>query len=358
MKSLKFSNEKTQFVTTLKSRVNTLFQSNGLSKTANTEMKLKSVTAFAIYLIPYFVMMMAAPSNLLLLFGLWIFMGLGMAIIGTSVMHDSLHGSYSKKKRVNYIMGMSAWLVGADATIWKFQHNVLHHTYTNIEHADEDIDPRFVLRFSPNQPRRWFHRFQHIYALFFYSISTLLWVTIKDFIKAFNYRKKGLVKSGELSRVLIIMVLRKASYHFLFLVLPILVLPVSTGLILTMFICMHLTAGLLLSLIFQPAHVIPTSTFIEPKDTTIQQNWYVHQLYTTSNFGLSSRLIFWFTGGLNHQIEHHLFPNICHIHYRKIGKIVRETTKEFGMPYHNQKTFWLAISNHFRMLKTLGRGAI
>ena len=286
-------------------------------------------------------------------------MGMGLAFIGTSVMHDSLHGSYSKKKTVNSVIGTCTWLIGVDAMVWKLQHNVLHHSYTNIEHADEDIEPRFVLRFSPHQPKRWFHKYQHIYAFFFYAISTLIWVTIKDFAKLFSYKKKNFIKSGkEFNMCLLGLIFRKLSYHFVFLFIPIYVLAIPTGLVILMFVTMHMTAGILLTLVFQPAHVIHSSEFIMQEEEKVEQNWSVHQLLTTCNFGMRSWWVTWFSGGLNHQIEHHLFPNICHVHYPRLAKIVQKTTKEYNLPYHAQKTFGKAIVGHFKMLRELGNGRV
>jgi len=353
----KFSKQDNKdFATTLKTRVNNYFQENEICRHANPQMVTKTTLALSIYLLPYLLIVLGGITYIPLLFLLWIIMGFGKAFIGTSVMHDALHGSYSQKKAVNYFMGISAFLIGADPTNWKIQHNVLHHTYTNIEHTDEDIAPRYVMRFTPNQPRRWFHSYQYIYAFFFYGISTLMWTTFKDFAKIIQYKKNGLVKKGsKFNRHLSMMVIRKLLYHVIFLVIPILVLPFSVWMVLLMYLTMHIVTGLFLSVVFQTAHIMPDLNFIEQEDEHIEHNWLVHQVRTTSNFAMNNKLLSWFIGGLNYQIEHHLFPNICHVHYPEISKIVRQTTAEFNLPYHYQKTFWAAIVSHVRMLKTLGR---
>lgn len=357
----RFSNKvDMDFSSSLKSRVNAYFKENSIGKNANREMVVKSVCAISMYLVPYYMMLIFQPSNIPLLFLLWIIMGAAIAFIGTSVMHDSIHRSYSSKKRVNQMMGISTLILGMDPTIWNIQHNVLHHSYTNIEHLDEDIEPRYVLRFSPNQPLRWFHRYQHIYAMFFYAISTLIWVTIKDFVKAFQYRKKGHLDPNRSFVLFIVeMVIRKATYFTFILVLPIILLPVSPWWVVGMFVAMHLTAGILLSMVFQPAHVIDTSTYYKTdKDMGEYENWLVHQLRTTTNFGMDNKVLSWLCGGLNFQIEHHLFPQICHVHYSEISKIVQKTVKEYDLPYHSQKTMGMAIYKHFSMLKQLGRGQL
>ncbi len=345
------------FSSTLLSRVNQYFTDKKLSKTANQEMVFKTISALSLYFIPFIVMLVWQPVHIPILLGLWIIMGMGKAFIGTAVMHDALHGSYSSKNGLNKWLGQTASLLGIDSSNWKTQHNVLHHTFTNIEHADEDIDPRFVFRFSPYQPHKWFHKYQHVYALFFYAISTLIWVFVKDIIKAFRYRNIGLVKSGfHFAKYLTTVIFRKVFYLFVFLVLPILLLPISAFWVIGMFVAMHLTAGVLVSLIFQCAHVMETSVFIDKDTKKIDDSRLVHQLKTTSNFGMQNRFLFWFSGGLNHQIEHHLFPEICHVHYRKISKIVKETAQEFGLPYHSQPTFFKAVIYHFNTLKVLGSG--
>jgi linoleoyl-CoA desaturase len=253
-------------------------------------------------------------------------------------------------------MGFSAVGLGVDPNIWKIQHNVLHHTYTNIEDADEDIMPRYVMRFSPHQPRKWFHKYQYIYALFFYGISTLTWVGYKDYMKVIQYRNRGLIKPGKPYRKAIFKVIfRKLLYYTLFLVLPMILVPVPFWLILLMFVSMHLVTGVLLSLIFQTAHVMPTSSFIDQEEQEIGQNWLAHQLSTTTNYAMSNRFISWCFGCLNHQVEHHLFPNICHVHYPKIASIVQRTANEFSLPYYAEKSLPSAIMNHFRMLRMLGR---
>ncbi len=320
-------------------------------------MVVKTIMALSLYLIPYLAVVLIAPGSLPILFGLYILMGFGKTFIGTSVMHDALHGSYSNSKWVNNLIGSSAYIIGVDPDMWKFQHNVLHHTYTNIEHIDEDIEPRFVFRFTPYQPQKWFHNYQHIYAPIFYSIMTLFWVTTKEYIRIFSYREKGLIKSnGRMVYHFAKIIAGKIFYFGLFLFLPMYLLPVSWGMVILLFVTMHLVSGLLLSIIFQPAHVMTTNEFIDShEENTSEKSWFLHQLCTTCNYGSKQQWVYWFTGGLNYQVEHHLFPYICHIHYKKLSEIVKETTAEFNLPYFSEDTFGSAISNHFHMLKLLGR---
>jgi len=351
-----FSSEiNSAFAKTLQLRVNSYFKDNNISKGANTEMVLKTISALSIYLLPFVALFVFQISSLPLLFLLWAIMGFGKAFIGMSVMHDSLHGSFSNKQSTNRLVALCTWLLGVDPRNWKIQHNVLHHSFTNIEHADEDIEPRFIFRFSPHQPRLSIQKYQHLYAFFFYGLGTLIWVTVKDFVKAIKYKNEGFIKSGrDFNLHITQIIIRKVVYFSLFLVLPSIWLAYPFWMVALMFLTMHFVAGNILTFTFQCAHVMDTSEFVNSPDGQISENRLAHQLKTTANFGVKSNLLFWFTGGLNHQIEHHLFPHICHIHYRKISGIVASTASEYNLPYHTQPTLATAVYQHLYMLKELG----
>ncbi len=344
-----------EFSATLRKRVNTYFQENNIQRNANSRMVIKSITVLLWYLIPYLIIIFSGITSIPILFALWVIMGVAKTVMGTTIMHDSIHYSYSKKKSINALMSFSGAMIGVDRLIWKIQHNVLHHTYPNVEDADEDILPRIVFRFSKHQPRKWIHRFQHIYAPIFYCIPLLEWITTKDFLLAFEYKKRGLIAANVFWKEFAGIVFRKALYYALILIPPFYLVDISAGMTLAMIIVSHCVAGNMIAIIFQTAHVVPENKFIKEESETINQSWVAHQLYTTSNYGMDSKILTWLLGGLNFQVEHHLFPDICHVHYPKIAKIVQQTTKEYGLPYHYQKSFGTAIANHFRMLKELGQ---
>lgn len=359
LKPIKFSRTiGKDFNTTLNKRVRRYFKDNNISKYANTSMKIKTVFMTALYFTPYLLMVTGVITNGWLIALCWATMGLGIAGIGLSVMHDANHGAYSKNKNVNKILGRIVNLVGGYAPTWKIQHNVLHHSYTNVHGHDEDVSPALaILRFSPTDKYMPIHRFQFIYAWFFYSLMTLMWITTKDFQQLFRYRKMNLTKTenANFSSLLWELVVTKVFYYVYILVIPILVMDIEWWLLLLFILMMHLIAGFVLAIIFQPAHVVPETTFpIPDRDLTIENNWAIHQLETTSNFAPKSNILYWLVGGLNYQVEHHLFPNICHIHYKKLSKIVKATAEEFGIPYHSEPTFFSAIRSHNRMLKKLG----
>jgi linoleoyl-CoA desaturase len=355
---LKFSNElNPDFINVLRQKVKEYFVSNNLSKSANANMVLKTIFMFTVYLAPYFLIISGIITSLPIFFILWIIMGMGMAGIGLSIMHDAAHKSYSKNPWVNSLLAHSLNLLGGSVITWKYQHNVLHHGYTNIDGYDEDIDPGIMMRFSPTKPRYKMHRFQHIYAWILYGFMSLSWAIDKDFKQLIRFHKEGAVLSSNKSypRLMADLIISKLFYYTYILAIPLILLPIPWWIILLSFLSMQFVCGLILAVIFQAAHVVPSSNYFIPnRDGNIENNWAVHQLMTTSDFAPNSRIFSWLVGGLNYQVEHHLFPNICHVHYRKIANIVRETALRYELPYHVKSSFYLAILDHGKMLKSLG----
>lgn len=349
-------NEKAKFFRTLNKRVNTYFKENKIRRTGNWKLYTKAIIMFSVFLVPLvLILTVSMPQWALLL--LTIVIGIGMAGVGMNVMHDSNHDSFSSKKWVNKLMGSSIYILAGNVYNWKVQHNVLHHTYTNIQGFDEDIDAGRIIRFSKHAKWLGIHRFQKYYSIFLYGLLTINWAITTDFKQMHNYLKRKL-SYGEFpspAKEWTILVITKIGYYLLWVVLPLLVLDIAWWKVLIGFFVMHYTAGMILSVVFQLAHVVPTTEMPLPdKEGNLEHTWAVHQLYTTSNFAPTNKLVSWYTGGLNHQVEHHIFPHISHIHYGKIAKIVKETAKEFDLPYNEYRTFRKAIIEHFNQLKSLG----
>ena len=345
-----------EFAAAIRNRVNAYFQDNKIQRDANAKMIVKTIVIMSMYLTPYFLLIAAGFVSLPLLIGLWMIMGIGKAFIGTTIMHDSIHGSYFKKNSMNSVMEFSAAIVGVDRLIWQIQHNVLHHTYTNIEDTDEDILPRFVFRYSTHQSHKWFHRFQHIYAPVFYCVPLLEWITTKDFIKAFDYRRMGLIKKKDFTKEFAKIVARKAFYWVVFLVLPVILIPIPAWITILMIFGSHCITGIMLAMIFQTAHVVEPAEFMKEESEHVKHSWIAHQMRTTCNYGMDDKVLSWFLGGLNFQIEHHLFPDVCHVHYPAISKLVQQTVKEFALPYYAFPSFGAAVTSHFKHLKEMGSG--
>ena len=357
-KTIKFARSQAEYFSTLNQRVNSYFSTNGIQKTANTEMVIKTVFMFTLYIAPYVLMISGVVTSGWALLAGCVVMGFGKAGIGLSVMHDANHGSYSTKPWINNFLGASLNLVGGHAFNWKVQHNVLHHTYTNIHDVDEDISPRGVLRMAPGSDWKPMHRFQHYYAWFFYGLLTFVWILFKDYNRLNRYQKDGLVKKqkASITQEWILLIITKVFYIGYTFAIPMWLLPVSFGQVFLGFFVMHYVAGFILAIIFQPAHVIEGTEYPVPDENgNLENNWAIHQMHTTTNFGHRHKAFSWYVGGLNFQVEHHLFPNICHVHYRNIAPIVEKTSKEFGVPYKSKDTFIQAIAAHARLLKELGK---
>ena len=344
------------------SAVNSYFETNKISPYGNTEMWIKAFLMISLFVVPYFLMVTGiASAHVLWFFLCWFLMGWGKVGIGCSVMHDANHGSFSGNKMVNNTLGKILEVIGGYSVTWKIQHNLLHHTYTNVEGLDEDIDSTFLLRFSPNQKHYWFHRFQHIYAFFFYTIQTLYWMTVKDYMQIIRYHKHDLLIKHKVTlfQALTRVTLVKLAYFTNILLLPILFSGFSWQYVIAGFLVMHAVAGLALSLIFQPAHVISNSDYAMPIENKgkmqMENSRAIHEVANTTNFAPKNKFLTWFIGGLNFQIEHHLFSNICHVHYKKLSPIVEELTKAHGIPYNVAPSFRSAIVQHLRMLKQLGK---
>lgn len=347
---------KEAFYPTMKKRVNQYFKNNRISRYGNMGMVVKSIFMFSLYTAPFVLMMTGLVSSTLPLLLMWVLMGFGLAGIGMSVAHDANHGAISRHGIVNRLMGYSLNLLGGNAMIWKLQHNVGHHTFTNIEGMDKDINGPPFLRFSPHQTLRKIHRFQHIYVWFFYTLMTLSWVTWGDFSQLLRHRRNGTMTPKAFREGLLQVIAWKVVYYGYIMVLPMLLLSVSPLMLVLGFVFMHMVAGFILSIIFQTAHVMTDATFPLPdEDGKMDNSWAVHQVVTTGNYSPRSRIFSWYIGGLNYQIEHHLFANISHIHYPRIARIVRDTAREFGIPYSTHRTFLAALRDHARMLKQLGR---
>lgn len=357
---VKFNREdQPEFFIELRKRVNAYFRENNISKHANLNMKLKTAFMICLYFTPLALMITGVVSSLWLVMLMWVLMGLGMSGIGLSIMHDANHGSYSSNQNVNDVLGYLLNFIGGYHVNWKIQHNVLHHSFTNVHEFDEDISKTGVMRLSPNQKRKFFFRFQAFYAPFFYGIMTIYWLLSKDFEQVVRYHKKDLL-AGQgitLKKAIIQVTFNKIWYVALIIALPMMIVPLPWWQSLLGFLMMQFISGIILALIFQPAHVVEETDFFKTDDDgSVENNWAIHQMKTTSNYANGSLLFSWLVGGLNYQIEHHLFPTICHIHYRKISTIVKETAREYNVPYNQHKTFYGALKSHFSLLHRLGTG--
>ena len=357
-KKVKFINTgQSAFYATVRKRVDAYFTATKVSKHANAAMWIK-VAFFLCTLLALYLTILFAPLNLYILLGLAVIIGMFGAFVGFNVCHDAIHKALSSNARTNKGFSFVFNLIGASPYVWNICHNIVHHTYTNIAGHDEDIDVApGLIRFSAEEPVNKIQRYQHIYAFGLYSLAMLSWVFRKDYKKFFQARIGEHVNTHPKIEYYKLF-LYKAIYYFLFIAMPLIVMPITFWQFLAGFMAMQLAQGLVLGLVFQLAHVVEGTEFPLPNEQgDMEEAWAAHQMRTTANFACESSAAAFFCGGLNRQIEHHLFPKICHIHYPAIGKIVKQTALEFNLPYTESKTFGGALRSHYRMLRKLGKEA-
>jgi linoleoyl-CoA desaturase len=347
---VRFGNHKNPFFSALKHKVNAYFEEEHISRNGTVALYIKASFFLLTYFISYSVLMLASPPVWMALL-LCLYMGLAAAAIGFNVMHDGAHGSFSDKTWVNVIAAYSINILGGDAVLWKNKHNIIHHTYTNLEGHDQDIAQLPVLRLNSMQKKYYLHRFQHWYCFVVYGFSSLLWVFVLDFVKYFQGKVGNFKITGMEMKDHIIFWTTKLIYFSFYLVLPAMVWGWGAALI--GFLTFHFILGVVLSTVFQLAHVVEEAEFTATHldSHRISDEWAIHQLKTTTNFCTSNDWMTWYVGGLNFQVVHHLFPKVSHVHYPALNKLIKETCEEQNVVYHEFPSFLSALCSHMNHLK-------
>ncbi|HTH57743.1 MAG TPA: acyl-CoA desaturase [Cyclobacteriaceae bacterium] len=342
--------DSTLFFKTLKDKVDAYFENNKLSRAGEYRLLLKSIFQILTAVSLYVVLVFFTPPWWLALV-LAALLGVNFAALGFNVMHEGGHQSFSHNKWINSAAGYVLNILGGNIYFWKVKHNVNHHTFTSIDGLDSDINVEPFMRLHPNQRLLKAHRFQHIYFVVLYGISYVVWVFYEDFVKYFTNRIAPHMKPMTLSiKEHLIFWITKIMYVTLLIVVPIFFvgwLKAMIGFLVMTFVC-----GLFISLVFQLAHVVEINHF--PCEKKVVGDWAVHQVSTTANFDTSNKALSWLLGGLNFQIEHHLFPKVSHIHYSAISKLVKETCHDFEIAYHEYGTMFSAMASHVRYLHKMG----
>ena len=357
-KKLKFKNaNKSAFYATVRSRVDQYFTENNLSTHANGAMWFKAIFFLSTLTGLYLTILFGNLSGPVLVL-LSVLLGMTGAFVGFNICHDAIHKAFSANQKVNAVFSFVFNLIGASPYVWNICHNIVHHTYTNIAGHDEDIDVApGLIRFSESETVNKIQRYQHFYAFGLYSLAMLSWVFRKDYKKFFQ-KKIGEHVCDHPRIEYVKLFAYKFIYYFLFIILPLIVMNVTWWQFLIGFMAMQFAQGLVLGLVFQLAHVVEGTSFPFPdEEGNIEEAWAEHQLRTTANFAVESKMAGFLCGGLNRQVEHHLFPKVCHIHYPEIGKIVKQTALEFDLPYIESKTFSGALVSHYKILRKLGKEA-
>lgn len=354
MNTPKFSIPSNSFYSELRKRVNSYFKENNISPTGNYKLYIKAILVGLLFIATYIHLVFFKPNYWLAAFEC-IFLGGLTAFIGFNVMHDGAHGSFSNRKWINTVAGTSINFLGANVYLWKTKHNIVHHTFTNIDGIDDDIDARPILRLAKTQKKYSIHRIQHWYFLLAYSLLYFFWVFFTDYKKYFSGKVGVVPIQKHAFKHHFSFWFYKVFHVFAFIVLPIYMVgfwPWFVG-----FLIYGLFTGIVLSMVFQLAHTVMESKFPQPvmPENKIEDEWAIHQLQTTANFATKNKVISWLVGGLNFQIEHHLFPLISHVHYPAISKIIKQTCAEYNVPYLEYPNMRSAIISHVKYLRYLGK---
>ncbi|MBS1605178.1 MAG: acyl-CoA desaturase [Bacteroidetes bacterium] len=354
MSKVTFNNSDHAFYASLKAAVNSYFTNTAKKKTGNIHLYIKTVililAAISLYTILLFLPMSWLPEIVCSLV-----MGFILACIGFNVMHDANHGSYSSSKRVNELLGLTLNALGGNNFIWKQKHNIVHHTYTNIDGIDDDIAKSPFIRMCGSQPWVPAHRLQHLYTPLLYAVSSMIWILYQDFDK---YFKKRIIDTP-LSRMSAadhwIFWISKALYLLFYIGIPVLLMGWQSWLL--FYLSLNIGLGFTLSIVFQLAHVVEVTEFdaVSHDEKQIENEWAIHQVRTTANFSPDRPILSWFVGGLNYQVEHHLFPRISHIHYPALSALVQKECADFDLPYNSLPSFRAAVISHFRFIRILGK---
>jgi linoleoyl-CoA desaturase len=339
------------FQTAIRRRVDEYFRSTGRRQRDCLHMYLKTAVVFAWCVTSYLLLVCWAATwwqALPLAFSL----GLAMAAIGFNVQHDGGHHAYSDRRWVNKLMALTLDLIGGGSSyVWHWKHNIIHHTYVNITGHDNDIDLGPLARLTPHQRHLSWHRFQHWYMWPLYGFVTIKWQFFDDFRDVLT----GRIGSHRIPRPvgwdLVAFVAGKVSFFSLALGIPLLLHPPGVALL------FYGVVSCVLGVVFQLAHCVEDAVFPRPEGETdrIDNAWAVHQVQTTVDFARTSRMVAWLLGGLNFQVEHHLFPRICHVHYPALSPLVEETCRQFGIRYAVHETFRAGLTSHYRWLRRMGR---
>lgn len=350
----KFAQTRPSFHSELKRRINEYFHETGKSTAGNYKLWGKAVILLTSYFLLYTHLVFFTPT---VTFGILecIVFGLITAAIGFNIMHDGAHGSFSNYPIINKMAAVTLGFLGGSHFMWNVKHNIIHHAYTNIDGIDDDIDAKPFLRMASTQKKYKMHKYQHWYFWFFYSLLYLYWIFFSDFQKYFRKRIGDMPLKKMAFKDHFYFWFYKVLSYSLLIVIPI----IFAGLVPTIlgFLISTLVAGFVLSIVFQLAHTVEHTSFPIADTSTgkMDDEWAIHQLKTTANFATRNRILSWFVGGLNFQIEHHLFPKISHIHYPAISPIIKQACTEYNIEYLEYRRMHHAVLSHVSFLKQMGK---
>lgn len=281
---------------------------------------------------------------------------LGLFAVGTSIMHDANHGSFSRHARLNQALAWTSDALGASSWLWRMQHNAIHHGNTNVVGVDADVDLAPWGRLAPDQPWRRWHRGQHVYLWPLYGFLALKNLLVSDVV-ALSTRRIGSRPLGRsvTPAVVLRVVLGKVLHLAWAVVVPLLFNP-WWG-VLAFYLGCSWFVGFLLALTFQMAHCVDAADMAAPDAPRRGDDFVAHQLRTTVDIAspvpVVGHLFRWLVGGLDHQVEHHLAPRLPHTAYPALGARFRAACAAQGIAHRRHVGVGAALRSHARWLRAM-----
>lgn len=346
---------KTSFYKTLREAVEVYFVENKVSKKGNIELHIKTALLLLFFVLTY-TSIMFFDTRVFILVLETLFLAAVTASIGFCVMHDASHNAYSEKDWINNLLVLTDELLGVSSDQWIVKHREIHHAFTNTDH-DGDLEAGWFFRFHFLQKWRPIHKYQHYYAVFFYGLLYGVWIWKNDFQKYFSGNIHG--KKVKLKPWGHVRFWSGKVFHFTTMILvPLYFL--GWGKTLLFYGLYVFVTGVLLSVVFQLAHITQKTIFPAQEEGSTEiteDSWAALQVRTTCNFAMENIWARVLLGGLNFQIEHHLFPQISHVHYPKIQPIVFRICQEYEVEYNSFETMKASVVSHLLKLEELGAAA-
>jgi linoleoyl-CoA desaturase len=344
----------TSFRRDLEARIAAHFEASGHTRRGSTRLYLKSAVLL-LWLVASYIALVWGAKTWWQAVPLSLSLALAMAGVGFNIQHDGNHGAYSHRDWVNKAAALSLNLLGGDAYFWHFKHNIAHHSYPNVSGYDDDIFMGPLARLSPHDRRYWFHRFQHLYIWIFYALLAINWQLFGDYYQMIRpgFGKTPVSRPRGWDRIWF----WTGKLAFLTLAFAIPLLHHSPARVIGFYLLTSGGLGLLLAIVFQLAHCVEEArfNFPAPGSRRIEREFMAHQIETSVDFARGNRLLTWYLGGLNFQIEHHLFPKTAHIHYPEISPLVEAICRDHGIAHLSHPTMRRALRSHFRWLKRMGQ---
>ena len=357
MKQLSFSPEPTDFIHELRERINAYFSENNISTYANQRMKLKIALFIGIYGISYSLLYLFTPTPYIYL--IYAFIGAWSVLMGLNIGHDAAHKAIFKRPKSNRRFLLVFEFLGTNSYNWVNRHLGAHHLFPNVMDYDSDIQQTNVVKIFPKDRHRGFHSLQYLYMPFIYMIYIFRWITYRDFKDVFSKRIGAFDNTNYPFKEVIKMIVFKLFYLAQMIVLPAYFTELSYSTTLIGFFILTVVGSLTITLVLLSTHVGEDANFPEPdSNNRLPHSWSYHQIITAADFSTQSRAINFLFGGFNHHVIHHLFPNICHIHYPNLTPILQETAAKYDLPYRHKKYLLAAVFSHFKLLRENARSPV